>query len=545
MTDQPPSGPPQDQPPTPPVPPVPPAGAQPVYGYPQAPPPQPQPGYGYPAQPQQPGYGYPAQPPTVVADDGTRARENRAITLIVLAAVVAIGLIIGSGVWYARSSDAGGTAHSGGGRNGTATATGGKEKVPDNPAADVAFKVPEPKTEENVVTTPGSWLSGRVYAKTGIAEITGYDPDDGTKKWTLKLPGPVCAATEHLTADGRTGILYQPSMPTKTDRAGCTQVAGIDVRAGTKLWTRSVGTGDFATQFSNVTVAGKTVAVGGLGGGAAWDIGTGKVLWQPKPGDDCKDSGYGGGTRLVAVRKCGTYGNRTLSIQNIDPTSGKVISEYKMGAGIEYAGIISTDPLVVGADAGHSASGGSGVSDYFSLDNRTGRLLARIPVPGDTYDGECDTITVVEACKGVIAGQGKLFLATKEHKGSGKSSRTNEIVAFDLATGKQTGQRAAAGEDYELFPLRMDGGNLIAYKKPPYDKGGQVVSIDGGTFRSTTLMELPPDMAEPRVQTGLLPGLAEYRYAQGKLFMAAPNAAKPLGSFDKDKNCVVAFATRD
>ncbi|MGW5046230.1 outer membrane protein assembly factor BamB family protein [Streptomyces griseoluteus] len=547
MSDQPPSGPPQDQPPTPPTPAVPPVGPQPTYGYPQAPPPQPQSGYGYPAAPQQPGYGYPAQPPTVVAGDNVRARENRAIALIVLAAVVAIGLIIGSGVWYSRSSDGGGSTRAGGDKNGSDTAAGGKEKVPDNPAADVLFKVPQPKTEENVVTTPGSWLSAGVYAKSGIAEITGYDPADGHKKWTLKLPGPICAATEHVTADGRTGIVYQPSMPTKTSRPGCTQVAGIDVRAGTKLWTKSIGTGEFATTFQNVTVAGKTVAVGGLRGGAAYDIGTGKVLWQPKPGDDCDDVGYGGGTRLVAVRKCGGYGDRTLSIQNVDPTSGKVISEYKMGAGIEYAGIVSTDPLVVGADAGHSASGGSGVSDYFSIDNRTGRLLARIPVSGDTYDGECDTITLIEECKGVAAGQGKLYLATKEHSSGGKSklSRTNEVVAFDLATGKQTGQRAAAGEDYTLFPLRMDGGNLIAYKNPPYDKGGQIVSIDGASFKSTTLMELPADQADRALQTGLQPSFSEYRYSQGKLFMAAPNAAKPLGNFDKDKNCVVAFGTRD
>lgn len=91
----------------------------------------------------------------------------------------------------------------------------------------------------------------------------------------------------------------------------------------------------------------------------------------------------------------------------------------------------------------------------------------------------------------------------------------------------------------------MDGGNLIAYKNPPYDKGGQVVSIDGASFKSTTLMELPADQADRALQTGLQPAYSEYRYSQGKLFMAAPNAAKPIGSFDKDKNCVVAFGTRD
>ncbi|MFD4787971.1 PQQ-binding-like beta-propeller repeat protein [Streptomyces sp. NPDC058459] len=533
----------------PPAPPTPPGDPQPPYGYPQAPPPQPQPGYGYPGAPlppypQQPGHGHPAQPPTAVAGGDTRAGQNRTIALIVLAAVVAIGLIIGSGVWYAHSSgDGGGTAASGG-KNGTATVTPGREKAPDDPVARLLFKVPVPDVGDDVVTTDGAWLTDTVYAGTGVSEVVGYDPDDGAKRWTIKLPGPVCAASEHVTADGRTAIVFRPATPSRTRIARCSQIAALDLVKGTRLWTRAIGTGDFATTYGNITVAGNTVAAGGLQGGVAYDIATGKVLWQPKPGDSCKDTGYGGGSRLVALRKCGEFDNETLSVQTLEPTSGKVLSEYRLGAGITYAGIVSTDPLVIGADAGKAAGGGSGISDFFSVDGRTGKLLARIPVPRDAYLGRCDTIEHVEDCRGIVAGEGRLYLATKEHQDTGRPGSTNEIVAFDLTTGKQTGKRAPAGKGRTFYPLRMDGGNLLAWTNVVYGQNGRLVSIDGADFRATTLLDIPGDQASHDLSAGMGVEYANYRFARGRLFMSQVSVSKPLGAGGA-KNLIVAFGTRD
>ncbi|MFB0618498.1 PQQ-binding-like beta-propeller repeat protein [Streptomyces sp. AGS-58] len=546
-----------------PAPPQPPA--QPGYGYPQPPA---QPGYGYPgaqqnpyAQPMPPGYGYPAQPghpgqPMTVPmqpqpGKGGAGRNNTAL-LIVVAAVVAIALIIGGGVWYARSSGGDGkkhdTASSGGtgGKNGAdasgdSSGGGGKEKAPANTASKVLFQVPMPRTDDTIGTT-GSWLTDTVYAKSGIAEIVGYDPAKGTKLWTLKLPGPVCAASGHVTSAGLTAITFQPKMPTKDKTAGCSEVAAIDLTAGTKLWTKSVKTGDFPITFQNVTVAQHTVAVGSSDGGAAFDIGSGKVLWQPKPDDTCYDAGYGGGTRLVAVRKCGAYDNRQLHIQTIDPKSGKVISEYKMPDGVEYASVVSTDPLVIAADVGDSAGDGSGVSDYFSIDGRTGRLLARISAPGDTYGGHCDGITRIEGCRQIAAGHGRLYLPTEVHDGSGQYNKTNEIVAFDLTTGKPARGRAEAGDGYTLSPLRMDGGNLLAYMAPPWNKGGQVVSIDGDSLRTTKLLENPGTRSVHQGESGLLPEYAELLFGKGRLYMSAVFAHKTNPAYGKEY-LLMAFGT--
>ncbi|MYW18344.1 PQQ-binding-like beta-propeller repeat protein [Streptomyces sp. SID2955] len=567
---QPPNQPPQpsNQPPA--QPPV--QAPQPGYGYPPAPPAQPQPpqpGYGYPgaqqnpyaqqppAQPQaypgqqppgygtqqhnpyaqpaqpvqgvQPGYGYPGpgQPPTAVAQPqaGTGGGRNNTALLIVVAAVVAIALIIGGGIWYAKSSGSDDkhpdTASSSGGPTGTGgsgSTGGGKEKVPDDTASKVLFQVPLPQAEDTVVTA-GSWLTDKVYAKSGVAEIVGYDPAKGTELWTLKLPGPVCAASGHADEDGRTAIVFQPRTPAKGSTAGCSQIAAIDLTAGKKLWTKSVNSGDVPLTFDNVTVAQGSVAVGSLEGGAAFDLASGKLLWQPKPADTCFDEGYGGGARLVAVRRCGTYDDRQLHIQTIDPKSGKVISEYRMPDGVDYAAVVSTDPLVVSGSS-------TNVSDYFSIDGKTGELLARISAPKDTYAGRCNGLNQIDGCKQVVAGGGRLYLPTQQIDGKGAYTKTNEVVAFDLKTGKPTGQRAEAGDGYSLSPLRMDGGNLLAYKAPPYNKGGQIVSIDGGSFKVTTLLENPATRSVRSAETSLLPDYAEILYGGGRLYMSSVYAHK-------------------
>ncbi|OIK07276.1 PQQ-binding-like beta-propeller repeat protein [Streptomyces monashensis] len=579
--------PPPDQPAAPPAPPAPPVQQpQPGYGYPQ----QPEPGYGYPQQPPapqppqsgygypggqpaaapygapgaqnpyaqptppmqgaQPGYGYPGQPQTVPIQPAPAGggRNNTAL-FIVVAAVVAIALIVGGGIWYAGSSGGDGkksdTASSGGkngtGGTGATSGSGGtgdaKEKVPADPASSVLFQVPMPTTDD-LVSTPGSWLTDKVYAKSGIAEVVGYDPATGAKRWTIKLPGPVCQASEHIGANDLTAIAYQPKMPAKNSFAGCSQIAAIDLDAGKKLWTKTVNSGDSPISFENVTVAQHTVAVGSTSGGAALDLDSGKLLWQPKTDDTCYDAGYGGGAKLVAVRKCGDFGSQQVHIQNIDPRSGKVIADYTMDSGIDYASVVSTDPLVVAAQAGADSKS----LEYFSLDDKTGKLLAHISAPNDTYGGRCET-TTVESCKEIVVGGGKLYLPTAEHDGNGELGSTNEIVSFDLTTGKPTGQRVEAGDGYTLSPLRMDGPNLLAYKRPPYNKGGQIVSIEGVGSKATELLENPSAQDVRNAETSMLPDSAEILFGDGRLFMSAVFANKPYAGAGK-QYLVTAFGTK-
>lgn len=564
------------QPPPPNQPPYQPSGQPPQggFGAPTPPPPQGQPGYGYPQgpPPAQPGYGYPNQPmqpqpqpqymPTPQPGGSGGGKKLSTQMQIIIAAALAVVLIIGGGIWYASGKDDGGgksnegknssagssEGSSGGGDGGGKAPDGpGKEKAPANVNSKVAFQLPEP-ARDDLTMVVGSWVTDKAFVKPGVNSIVGYDVAKGSPLWTTPLPGQICAASRHVTQDNKTAIVFEAVKRTAPKfYEPCTEVGVIDLTTGKLLWSKSVtgdSSGDEKARFDQVTLSGNTVAAGYGGGSAAFDLTTGAVRWKPTvDGNECRDIGYGGGEALVAVRRCGSYGNETVTIQPVNPDNGTPLSSFKMPAGVEDARVVSTKPLVVAADVGDT--GTFGISDIFSIDAKTGQLRAKIAAPGDKYEARCSASDGVEGCEFVVVGNDRIYLPTAEHEGT--TDRTNEIVSFDLATGKGTSDRGDAGGGYKAYPLRMDGGNLIVYKWPPYDKGGQVVSIDGATFKQTVLMENPSDKSVREAETSNSIIGAEYRYAAGRLFISQDLMSKPSSSsstFGK-KYLAVAFSTAD
>ncbi|WP_274559458.1 PQQ-binding-like beta-propeller repeat protein [Streptomyces spiramyceticus] len=548
---------------------------QPGYGYPQAPqspqmpPGQPgqQPGYGYPGQPGQPGqpdpYGqqqaYGQQPPPYgqqapygqqqpytypqgMPPQGGGGGKLNTTTVVIIAAAVALVLIIG-GIWYASSGDdtgkgdetkgssAGTTGGGGGGDEKPAPDGAGKEQKPADVAAKVLFELPAPVVKESVASVKGSWITDKAYVKSGLSEVVAHDFDKGAELWSIPLSGEVCAASRHVTKDNKTAIAFAGPKQSGQTYAQCTEVGVIDLDEGKLLWQKSVKEGDEKITFQEITIGGDAVGAGGFSGGAAFDVATGKVRWQPKANaEQCRDVGYAGGEALATVRSCGSASDPQLSIEYLNPKDGTPLAKFKMPTGVENASIVSTKPLVAAADVGKTAGDGSGVTDFFSIDEKTGKLKARIAADAEKYEPRCrDT----EGCTKVVVGNGRIYLPTEEHEGSGGGgARTNEIVSFDLATGKPTSDRADAGERYTMHPLRMDGGDIIAYKWPPYDKGGQIVSINGGSMKQTVLLENPVGGFNSATSSFTKDG-TEYRYADGRLFMGSELMSKPNGSYKR------------
>ncbi|WEH17447.1 PQQ-binding-like beta-propeller repeat protein [Streptomyces sp. VNUA24] len=578
-----PQAPPAQQTPPPAQPPQGPPPAQgPGYGYPQTPPPQP--GYGYPGQPgpygqpqpgpygqhpqpgpygqQPPGpYGY--QPPTMamhpqVGQPAGKKKVN-ATAIIITAAVVAIALIVGGGVLYTSTSggddtgkkdtassegttggkddtkgDDGGSSSGGSSSGGVEVPTEAQEKAPGSAAAKILFQVPAHEVKEKLTidSVKGSWLTKTTYAKSALNKIVGYEPDTGKTKWTLDLTGQTCAGSREITTEGIAVVVTESAKrKNNDDRQPCTEVTAFNVETGKEVWTKSADTSGEKVPFGEVTISGTTVAAaGGYGGGAAFDVNSGKVLWSPKVGE-CTDEGYAGGAQLIAVRKCGDYGSETFQIQLLDPRSGSVKWTYKVPSGIQRAKIISTKPVVFGVVTGSDVPL-TGTTDIFSLDD-SGKLRAKISIPDDKYDYECP-VRGVWACRGIYVGNDKVYMPTKNHDGTGSYSSTNEIVSFSLATGKSTGDRVDAGDDYDLFPIRMDGPNIIAYKDGPYDKGAQIVSIDGKTLKQTKLLETPSSESVLRAISGMTPTLSEMLYTDGRWFIGSELVSKPYSKDEKE-----------
>ncbi|MZD03672.1 PQQ-binding-like beta-propeller repeat protein [Streptomyces sp. SID5785] len=480
---------------------------------------------------------------------GPGGGKGSPIVWIITAAVVVIALIVGGGIFYASSGDddKGGPTATGGdggkGANGKGGAGGsglggaGEEKVPSNTSAKLAFQLPAPAVaKDNVDSVSGSWLTDKVYAKAGVNEIVGYDPATGGKQWTLPLSGQTCGFTPTVTKDAMAAVVAEDG---KRDKKGlhktCSQVTLFNVNTGEKVWTSSIGSGEEAIPFEELNFAGDTLAAGaGLRGGAAFDVKTGKTLWKPQQGS-CEDIGYAGGAQLVAVRRCGDYDTGKYEVQLLDPKSGQPKWSYKLATGVDNAKILSTDPVVIGVGAGDNSAGT--VSDIFSMDEN-GKLLTKIAIDDEKYDFDCE-VGKIDGCKKIVVGNGRVYLSTRQHDAGGDIGQTNEIVSYDLKTGKTTSDRADGGE-YEIFPFRMDGGNILAFKRGPYDKGSQIVTIAPKDMKQTTLLETPATQPVQNAVSSMVPGSSssELLYSNGRLYFGKGLISKPYSADEKQYTAV-------
>ncbi|WP_424213353.1 PQQ-binding-like beta-propeller repeat protein [Streptomyces sp. BI20] len=521
-------------PPGAPVPPGPPA-----YGYPQQPPTTPEAaGYGFPPQPPTtPGFGAPTVPARPAASGGRTPKEKRDQLAIVTAAAVCCALIIGAGFWYSGNrEDTGPVAapqnsaspsadpKAPGGETGPA-----REQVPANTAAAMTFTLAQPELKWDYADTKGSWLTDTTFAKAAPDGIVGYDLDTGKEKWKVPLTGAVCGVSPHVTGD-KAAVVFREAMPTEKKKVpSCNTVGVVDLAGGKLLWKAQLGPGELGgdepLRLDGVTVSGETVAAAGLSGGGAWNLNDGKPRWAPKvDAENCADTGYAGGPALAVVRRCGEA-DPAYRVEVLDPVSGAPKSTYRLTPGLKDPVIVSTNPLVIAVNANKSAKNGSGVSDLFVV-SETGALTSKISLTSGAYDPDCDTYA--EDCRLMTVGNGKLYLPSVKHTVDGDAKKdTNELVSFDLATGKQTSDRVEAGAGLLLQPMRMDGPNVIAYKAPDYSQSGEIVSIDGKTMKVTTLLKLPTDLKSQLVSGRFDMDSDDIVYRNGRLAMSKQILSKP------------------
>ncbi|WP_076970981.1 hypothetical protein [Streptomyces sparsogenes] len=472
------------------------------------PPPPPGPGYPPPVSP-------PAGPPMAPPPGGGRAsrrRRSKSPVGVVVGAAVALALVAG-GVWLAVD---GGSGDGGGGKGGD-SADGAVE-------ARVLGKVPMPRVDE-MVNTPGMWVTDKNLVKADVNKIVGYPLTGGAASWEIPLDGELCWSSPRVTEAGLTAVLFQDDAQ---DNPVCTQVGLVDLKKGKLVWTRQGReTGELASDrpimFDEVSIGGDTVAAGGISGGAAWSV-DGKPLWMPDSDADCSDKGYvGDGSKLVAVRECGESGSPRLEVQTVDPRTRAVKSSYPVTPGIKYAHVVSTDPLVVGVNAGDSS--GSGVSDFLAVDDsaKEGKLLSKFGMGGGKYQADCDA-TKVGGCSEIVVDKAAhaLYLAT-DYRAGAASGPSNEIVAIDLRTGKVTA-KADGAEGGPLVPVRLDeDGSLIAYQEATLSQGGAVWRVDTKSYEKKKLMQNPEE-------TAFIESVALHRelvYAGGRLYIGNTSASKP------------------
>ncbi|NGO81302.1 PQQ-binding-like beta-propeller repeat protein [Streptomyces sp. YC504] len=573
----PPSGPPggfggpQQQPGTPP----PPAGqppAQPGYGYPQGPPADPsqsgpyaqqpgpyaqqpgpyaqQPGpYGQPAGPYQqpgPGYGYPqqAQYPGAPAPGGPGGpggqggqgggfgRFFKGKPGAIVAAVVAGLLVIGGGAFFLVRGD-------------------DKPKEPvAKPSAD-GKKDPQPSESVdqgdgkgtgkqdasindgikdgevpawlamNGQDVPGNgaelfdiWTQGDVVVQAAYREVTAFSVKDGKEKWSVELPFEVCDTPKHQTPDGKVVIAHKSGT---SDRAKCSQLMMIDLKTGKEGWTKEVKAGGaFDSVISlDLVISGDTLLAGRDLSGVAYRVSDGKEIWQAKKEDTgvCFPTAYAGGKKLLGVDHCGASSpNEHERLKEFDPGTGKVKWRYEIKKGWSVNRVYSESPIVV------SLTNDEDKSWSIAAFTDAGKLRSQLQGGKDSFRQQCGGLGIgsenSQSCDGMVAGGDTFYMAT-EPKKSGDYNRVNEVVAFDLATGKPKWRSKV--DNRQVLPLTVVGSDLIGYVDATYDTGGQIVKFGPNGGKPTVLQK--HSSGAQSVESSMFSG--PLAYADGRFFMTS------------------------
>ncbi|MEU1125910.1 PQQ-binding-like beta-propeller repeat protein [Streptomyces sp. NPDC005899] len=593
-TPQPPQGqPPQGQPPQgppppaapPQMPPVPPS--QPGYGYPQ--PPAGQPGYGYPqasgpyaqqpgpygAQPgpygqqpgpygqQQPGpYGGPAQPghgypqqqfPGAPVPGGSGGGPFKGKPAVVIGAALAALLVIGGGVFFAVSGGDGDdkkpvAASSSGDTKPSTSPTvdegdgtgGGREADDDLNAGRKAGEAKVLWLTKNGVDLPrngadvyGPWIVGDTLVKGMYRSVVGYSVADGKEKWTLPLPADMCAAPGTPTADGKIVIGVESGT---TDKADCSELQLIDLNTGKAGWKKSVkknGAWDLMSDIG-LAISGDTVTVGRTGNSSAYRVSDGKELFG-KPSGNCQPFAFAGGAKLIAASSCRTsdLDNPQHQVQEIDPLTGKAKWTYTPKRGWEVDKVYSVSPLVVSLTQSEEKK-------WSILALRENGTLRSQLVGGkeDKFSVDCGHDFAVfgeklEGCTGVAADANTFYMMTEDDTSG--TGRTNKVIAFDLNTGKPK-WKAPAPAERTMKPLGTEGGGVLVYLEPSYDKGGAIATI-APTGGSPKVLLQHPD-STTRIENFFS---STTLYAGGRSFVVSTRVSASNDEEEKEQTTMMAF----
>ncbi|MEI5522654.1 PQQ-binding-like beta-propeller repeat protein [Streptomyces brasiliscabiei] len=336
---------------------------------------------------------------------------------------------------------------------------------------------------------PGLWVTDKVAVKAAYKQLFAYNVGDGDPAWDpIEFPGKICTVTPTATADDRVVISYQKST---AKNAECDQLQQIDLNTGDKGWQVEVEEGElFDSNISvGLSVTGNTLMVGRSQSGTAYDIRTGKKLFDKKSyGQSCYPAGFAGGARLILVSSCAvTTDKEHDEVQELDPGTGKAKWTRKIPKGWKVEHAYSVDPVVLYLT--------NEEENTWNISTLKADGSTRSQVDSDaTFAPECDGGILtrdMQGCTGVAADANTLYLPTEEKDG------TNEIVALNLATGKEKWRVESPSADAEISPLRTEGGKLLAYVESTGDAGGQVVSVPttGGSPKATKVIQMPASAA--------------------------------------------------
>ncbi len=310
-----------------------------------------------------PGFGPPPAP--FDPQPGGRPRRRPAV---VVAALVAVLLVIGGGVYLTVGDGFGGSSRDGGktaGPSGSPSVDQGDGKGPGvgtdtyDPNAGIRPGEARVWLRDNPTEVAGSgtsqygpWRIGDVVVKAISTEFTAYAVADGQEKWKLSLKTPMCGVPPAPSANGKLVVGVKESA---SEKARCAGLQQIDLATGKAGWTTPVppeNDHDSALEFE-MAIAGDTVAVARSAVLSGFSVTDGRKLFGTWNANGCYPTAFAGGPRLVIIRHCPDPNDARASgqpmVQELDPATGGPKWSHKYDKDWTVGRILSMDPLVVAA----------------------------------------------------------------------------------------------------------------------------------------------------------------------------------------------------
>ncbi|MGW7273851.1 outer membrane protein assembly factor BamB family protein [Streptomyces sp. NPDC054864] len=423
---------------------------------------------------------------STLAADGARRKRRRRLAGVVAAVLVVVLCASGGFLWFG---------------------TGGSTPDDDKPDAAPQTRLDIRETVEKPPATtkgqmafrfsvddmapgedhemPGTWATDKILAKginrTLVGFKMGKDATTGDETWRTQLAGPICGVTRHVTVEARTAVLHR----SKNDpEAPCDHVAYIDIDTGEKVWDKTFPTSEtvFGQDPTSVSMTRATVAVTWGNGSMAYDMDTGDRLWKNARVSGCEHRGLAGGRGLLMLLACVHRKSVTYQVQKLNPRNGDAKWTYQVADGIKGVNLLSAEPAVIAPAAGDVQ-----VTHLISIDDR-GKRRATIGLESGHYVVNCSTATssnAVDDCPSTVVSGDQVFVMSREDPHGDMVNNSNRIVSFDLATGK-TVKKFESGSDALLYPLRMSGGRLLAYRESSdHISPMGMVSLDPRTGKET------------------------------------------------------------
>ncbi|MFI8350460.1 PQQ-binding-like beta-propeller repeat protein [Streptomyces sp. NPDC085596] len=451
--------------------------------------------------------------------DKIRTRRRRRLLGGAAAVVAAAALVIGAvALWPASGDDPKNAAAEVKQASDEVRET--HERTPSSPEGELSVQHNEEKLTSDTRYGPGLWATEKLAVRGVATRLEGYKiaPGYDETAWSLELDGHICATSRDMTADHRTAVVIQPPHSGASAGKGvCDEVVLVDLDTGKKLWQRKMPAADFAyVTNTNLALTKGVVAIAWGHGSVAYDMASGRKLWNTSTGAECQDQGYAGGRALLALVKCGQSGDATYRVQKLDARTGKPRWTYQVSKGVQGVYLPSADPPVLAVEAGDID-----VTDLITLDGANGHRAATISMSG--YEPLCGSVGlagpyfgVLDKCPGLVVGQDRLYVMSKESTEIDQPA--DRIVAFDVEKGTTAGK--FEGRPFQnVVPLRADGDDLVLYRRSiDTVQPAAVVAWNSRTDKETPylLFHLPED------DEGALsdPERTQIAYEHGHVFFA-------------------------